>query len=59
MAVATTSWLKKVCDKQYKDTMDGMAIYFLIVYMYMYAVIKSNDMRVSNDSRGVQNHKKH
>lgn len=26
--------------------------------MYMYAVIKSNDMRVSNDSRGVQNHKK-
>lgn len=38
--------------------MDGMAIYFLIVYMYMYAVIKSNDMRVSNDSRGVQNHKK-
>lgn len=39
--------------------MDGMAIYFLIVYMYMYAVIKSNDMRVSNDSRGVQNHKKH
>lgn len=37
--------------------MDGMAVYFLIVYIY--AAVESNDMRVSNDSRGVQNHKKH
>lgn len=39
--------------------MDGMAVYFLIVYMYIYAAVESNDMRVSNDSRGVKNHKKH
>lgn len=37
--------------------MDGMAIYFLIVNIY--AAVELNDMRVSNDSRGVKNHKKH
>lgn len=37
--------------------MDGMAIHFSIVYIY--AAVESNDMRVSNDSRGVKNHKKH
>lgn len=37
--------------------MDGMVIYFLIVYIYV--VVELNDMWVLNDLCGVKNYKKY